>query len=304
MEKWILRGDLIDEARRRRGYSWVTLVNAASFSDSWLRGARKGQAVEKELAEELATLLGVSLEDLGQRTIAFLSYEEMYPLVGLWTEKARERDDDVAFQDWIMREGAEANNPVAYLWAAASGSSISAGVQSGEDGPVLRVEFENCISPHPSDVAIHPTGMLARKTKPNQRYLTFEARSVEEDAEQQTEIGPLLQSHASVAVRVRDANLLQWVYRLAKSDSHSVAILTGSPTTFGVDLKPDDEQRRWMKLFGEHRPVEGPDFSVITTVVFEVGRGFPGHRPGQGKGVVEIGKLFLREKLPDGVELL
>lgn len=304
MEKCILSGDLIDEARRRRGLDWKKLARKAGVSPSWLDGARRGKVVTEAFAEKLAMALDVSADDLGKRKPVFHSYEELYPLVGLWAEEAKEYDDDIAVQDWSMRKGDKPNNPLAYLWAAAAGSRISACVPPEDDDPVLRVEFENRGSPHPCNVAIHPTGMYARKTKSTQRYLTFEFRAVEEGSEDATEEGPSPQPPVSVVVRVRDANLVQWVYGNPSNGSYSVAILNEEPSTFGIDLKPDTGQRKWMTLYGERRAADEPDFNVIATVVFEVGRGFPGDRPGQGKGVVEIGKLFLREELPDDVKLL
>jgi len=300
MLKWKFKKGIIDELSHQKGYDTRRkLVDAIVARIGWLDCARRGDAVRKDFAQNLADVLNVPLEEMGRPADEVIYDEDLYPLVGLLKDAAREDEDDVPFQDWLMAdiELEEPNNPVAYLWASATGSKISARVFEEDGKGVLQVEFENDGESFPCNVAIHPTAMIARKIKPEQRYLVFEARSVK------IEPGDATCPIVSIAVRIRDANLQQWEYCKADSRDHTVARVGVDPKTFAFDLKPDGGKQRWMKLLARTLD-ERPNFEVITTVIFVVGLGVLGKRPGMGKGVVEFGKLLLREQLEDGVTLL
>jgi transcriptional regulator with XRE-family HTH domain len=302
MQTWTLNNKLIEILSAKKGYHTdKELAKAAGVSKSWIEKAKSGAPVRVDYAEKLAKALDVLLADLGKPANLFSSISDLYPLVGLWGDDAREFGDDVPFQNWLMKSTQVPNNPVAYLWASPNRSKIFARVIDKKDDPPvrLRVEFENAPNSYPCNIAIHPTEMIARKTKQEQRFLTFEVIFAEaETSDQEQEQCP----HISISVRVRDANLQQWVY--VETGDCSVAIVNTFPATYAVDLKPDIGKPRWMRMRGEQGNEEIPDFRAITTVVFEVGRSTAGQSPRQGKGVIEFGKLLLREQLEDGVTLL
>jgi len=67
-----------------------------------------------------------------------------------------------------------------------------------------------------------------------------------------------------------------------------------------VDLASDPAHPKWREFFPLGvAPDERPDFSVVMTVVFEVGRGDSTHHPGSGSGCVEFRQLLLTTEMPD-----
>jgi hypothetical protein len=301
---WEFDRERLVQLKSEFALTWDGLADMAGVNKHWLARARKGWSVTETPAREFADGMGVKLEELATPTMVAVRDPELYPLVGLWPESAQEVGDEVSLQNWEMFQGPIPNNPIAYLWAPATGSTISAQVVRPKTDPALRVEFNNVGGAEPCNVAIHPTGMLARGRKPEQRYLAFTVRTLADENGQGLEDEDSEIPHISVAVRVRDAQLQQWEYGNATSNVYFTTVLPESDswTDFVVELDCATDALKWRKLLGERRTGEKPDFTVITGVVFEVGRAYPGKRPGDGRGVIEIGKLWLRSAQPEANE--
>ena len=221
-------------------------------------------------------------------------------LIGLWTDEPAGQEDGVPFQSFDTKDG-DFNCPLAYLWAS-PGSKIWYELGDGDQVGVLRVHFCNKPNGAPANIAIHPTGLVPRKKDPQQRYLTFEMRDASGDM-QDDDIEPRGgrtedDAGVSVAVRVRDANLIQWEFK--RGDSRLLEPAEAEWKSRCVDLTYDPAHPKWHEFFPLGVAPKGrPDFSVITTIVFEVGRGDSGHRPGPGIGCVEFRQLLLTSEMPD-----
>jgi len=221
-------------------------------------------------------------------------------LVGLWTYAPQQQNDDVPFQDFDTKKAF--NNPLAYLWAS-SGSKIwyeyprEDGNHNEDDVGELRVYFANRPHGAPANIAIHPTGLVPRERLLQQRYLTFECREFcgvpasdeEENVDETKSIG--------IALRVRDANLIQWEFKMG--ESRLLEPVEANWKKYSVKLEYDLERPHWHEFFPLGiAPGDQPDFSVITTIVFEVGRSEAFHRPGPGSGCIEFRHIFLTSESP------
>jgi hypothetical protein len=301
---WKFSRARLTELKKSLRLTWDQMAEKGGVNKHWLARARKEKPVKETIARPFTKRLGVKLEEVATPTRVTVCNPELYPLVGLWPEAAGSVEEEIALQSWEMYQGTIPNNPIAYLWAPATGSTIAAQVVRPKTDPALRVEFNNVGGAEPCNVAVHPQCMLARARKLEQRYLTFALRTVPICEEEGSDVDDSDMRHISVAVRVRDADLQQWEYGHATNDTYFTTVLTESDswTDCVVELDGEDDVARWRKLLGERRAGEKPDFRVITGVVFEVGRAFPGRRPGDGRGVIEIGKLSLTSTRPEAKE--
>lgn len=284
----------LKEAMREDGLTRGELAEKADVSLSLLDKALKAEAVGEARATAIAEALNLPLDELARPTTEGFRDKELYPLVGLWAEPPAEQPDEVPFQNFEMHEGKIVNNPIAGLWASPLGSRISATVLREGNDRILRIEFDNHPSGYPGNVSVHPTGMCGRKRMAEQQYLTFEVRAWNNEAslEDEKDNPPI-----GLAVRVRDALLVQWEYR-TKQGYLIEPIVDSAWKGYAVDLDYSGGALRWNKFIGgDNRSLMKPDFSVITTVVFEVGRGLAGLRPGAGKGCLDIRNLRLRSKM-------
>jgi hypothetical protein len=251
--------------------------------------------VTRPTLEAIAAALDVPPDTIAVLVTLPGDMQRFYPLVALRAAAPASLPDGGRYQDWAQDGDDQA---VAYLWAEAVGSSIHAEVlppkekkkrEKGNEAPrFLRVSFKNVKDSYPGNVAIHPQGMRAVAAA-EKRSLVFQARLArrEDPGCEPSAIG--------IAVRVRDARLEQWQYRLDHENFLLEDIEEEAPEwqPFEVDLTAGS--RKWKKLSME--PVvqnETPDFSVVTGIVFEFGQRARLRRPGMGHGTVEIGDIFLK----------
>jgi len=292
MEKYIAYQGVIDAFKESRELTFAEMARLADISPDTINRMRQGVPVSKESISALAKCLGVPSERLGTPATLPKNDPSRYTSIGLYAELRAEDADEVAFQDFRPHTG-RLNNPISYLWASSEGGEVSARTLADEDEErLLRIQFHN-VDRYPGNVAIHPTCLTARQKLDSQIYLTFLARIAEQDDAHRDNAGPGSGEQTIVAVRVSDAHLEQWEYR--DSVSYLLPPVDGTDwSVFVVDLEFDATRPHWKKFgTGVSFPGEEPDFSVITGVVIEVGRGKAGERPGPGDGVVDITRIHL-----------
>ena len=248
--------------------------------------------------EAIALGMGVRPESLASPASDLLSF---YPMRGLCPDPPVPVPEGGTYQDWGRRGN---NQPIAFLWAEANGSSIKAEVlprredteslpataeEKGEERSYLRLWFENAgDGEYPSNVGIHPQNLRAVLTE-GKRYLCFRARLADESGG-----API-----GIAVRLGDAQFRQWVYQGHWDDYLLEDIQKRMPDwqDYCVDLTGGP--RRWKPFaFYQSLGMTIPDFSVVTRVVFEVGQRRGRRRPSSGRGVLDITDIVLSETAP------
>lgn len=264
-----------------------------------------GEGVPRGTLEKIMGALEVDPDDYAVEVTELVDAMSFYPAVGLHAASPVSLPNNGCYQDW-SEDGYD--QAIEYLWAEAKGSRIKAEIlpkkdkrQEGET-VFLRISFENVEKTFPSNVAIHPKGMRAVAAA-DRRYLVFRARLPHidmnpEDSDEKSWPPPI-----GIAVRVRDARLQQWEYRKKAHDDYLLEDITRGPDEekkgegegwqeFKVDLKPSSEV--WRRLSMDSSiDSDMPDFSVITSVVFELGPRGRQCRPDVGHGTVDIGQIFL-----------
>ena len=255
-----------------------------------------GRGVSRGSLEKVSKALGVEPDDLAVAVRHSIDPESFYPAVGLHAAPPVNLPDNGCYQDWSEDGNDQA---IEYLWAEAEGSWIKAEVFPKKDEcdeeevRFLRVSFSNALGTYPSNVGIHPKGMHAVAAA-DKRYLVFRARLADIDLDGVKTKHK--KSGIGIAVRVRDAKLRHWEYKLAFDDYILNNVKEKPPEcewqVFSVDLTPDSG--KWQRLSMDP-PFEGemPDFSVITSIVFELGPRPRKRRPDAGQGTVDFGQIFL-----------
>jgi transcriptional regulator with XRE-family HTH domain len=304
MEKYIVYPGVIEALKELRGLSYVEMAEQTDIGKDTISRIRQEKPVPKKSFLELAGCLDVPVECLGRPTLLSREDPNLYTSIGLYAELGKGESDEVPFQDFQPHTG-RLNNPISYLWASSEGGEISARSLPDDDTDrLLRIRFHNT-DQFPGNVAIHPTCLTARQKPDRQIYLTFLARMPDQEEPRLDNAGPVGDGQISLSVRISDAQLQQWEYR--DSVSYLLPPVAGSDwNTFVVDLEFNAVRPHWKKFgTGVSFPGERPDFSVITGIVIEVGRGKPGERPGQGDGVVDIMRIHLtadRDFLKDAAQ--
>ena len=302
MVKYVAYPGVIDALKELREISYVDMTKQAGISKDTIDRMRRGTPVSKESFYLVAKCLDVPAECLGRPATLSREASYWYTFLGLYADPGEEKPDDVAFQDFQLHEG-RLNNPISNLWSSAEGSEISARALSEDRDRLLRISFHN-EGMYPCNVGIHPTCLTARKKHDSQVYLTFLARVPDHEDLQLTDADPGSGKKTTISVRIGDGQLEQWEYK--DKVSYLLPSVDGPDwSVFVVDLDFNAAHPHWEK-FGTAVafPGEEPDFSVITNVVIEVGRGNPGHRPGPGDGIVDIKRIHLtanRDFLKDAV---
>lgn len=197
-----------------------------------------------------------------------------------------ERGCEFPFQDFSFDEF---NNPVSYLWADLRGKNkIEASLIADEQKtPVLRIAFRNDEGTWPSNIALLPQGLIARKRLPDQRYLAFEALSVERSRKNSATRHPVV-----VAVRIIDGYLQHWEYTHPFGEYHLFDVSPLEYTRCAVDLA-DTSKWRLFNSDGNRFGPQQPLFELICGLVIEVGRKTDAVRAGHGMGEVCIRNIRL-----------
>lgn len=301
--KWGAPERTIKRLLKERGLSMTALekqhVAAANTTRKlWKEGVPRGTW------ETIARALEVDPDGIGFKVTDSVDPMDFYPAIGLLAAPPIELPDNGCYQDW-SEEGDD--QAIEYLWAEAEGSWIKAEVlpkkdKSDEEDPkkkerdeedrrFLRVSFSNAVRTYASNLAIHPLGMRAVAAD-DKRHMVFQARLADTDLDGGKTKHK--KSGIGIAVRVRDAKLRQWEYKL-KSDHHILENITKKAPEwqlFSVDLNP--ESGTWQRVIMDPSPEgETPDFSVITSIVFDLGPRPRKRRPDVGQGTVDIDHIFL-----------
>jgi transcriptional regulator with XRE-family HTH domain len=295
-EKWRVPERTVIRLRDEKGLSMKELAKL-SVSENTIRKLW-GVGASRESLDKIAKALGVNPDDIAVAVTDSVDVTSFYPAVGLRAAPPVNLPDDGCYQDW-SEDGYD--QVIEYLWAEAKGSSIKAEILPKKDKRqdretvFLRISFENAEKTFPSNVAIHPKGMRAVAAA-DKRYLVFRARlppidKESGDSDKRSTLPPV-----GIAVRVRDARLQQWEYRKKAHEDYLLEDVTQEKgegwQDFAVDLKPSSEI--WQRLSMDPSiESDMPDFSVITSVVFELGPRGRKCRPAVGQGTVDIGNIFL-----------
>jgi transcriptional regulator with XRE-family HTH domain len=288
---WRAPAGSIDRLLKDKGWTRERLAELSGVSEKTIYNLEK-QGVSRAKLVEIATTFGLPPESMAVQVTEAGEMERFYPLVGLKAEPPVALSDSEPYQDWTQ-DGDD--QVIEYLWAEAMGSSIQAEVppkkeeKSNGVPAFFRVSFKNVKGSYPGNVAIHPRGMRAVAAA-EKRLLVFQARLAErKDPEYE-------QSGIGIAVRVRDARLEHWQYKVGDDNYVLEDITKEAPKwqTFEVDLTAGSE--KWNKLtMGPLVDGQTPDFSVITGIVFEFGQRGRLRRPDEGQGIVDVGGIFLKE---------
>lgn len=289
---WRANPGTIDRLLSERRWTQDKLAELSGVSEKTIYNL-EDRGISRAKLVAIAEVFGMSPDSMAEQVTAATEMERFYSLVGLLPTTPAALADKEPYQDWLQERDEQV---IQCLWAEAVGSSIQAEVlpkkaERSENEPVfLRVSFENVKDSYPGNVAIQPQGMRAVAAG-GKSTLVFEARVVEEKPTDGKSSG------IGIAVRVRDARLEQWQYKLNHDNYLLEDITKVAPDwqTFEVDLTAGSE--RWKKLtMGATVEGQAPDFCVITGIVFELGRRGRLRRPDKGRGVVDIGGIYLKDK--------
>ena len=209
----------------------------------------------------------------------------LYTLAGI----RRELRTGEVFQEFVRRQN-DNINAVYYLWADAfKASRITASVL---EGAILRISFDNQPGSYPCNVAIRPQSEQALKREAQKHYLCFEARIPEESAKNESSL-----NQVAIGIRLVNGWLQHWEYAMYPHEYMQFRLSSSQWKSCPLAL---DEPEKW-RLFeadGNHFwGPKNPDFSIIASVIIEVGgyRG-PG-RPGEGKGIIDVRGIRLASHL-------
>jgi hypothetical protein len=297
---WRIPREIVFRLLRENGMQLKNLAMTSYISENTIRRLW-GVGVSRDSLERITKALGIDPDEYAVAAKPLIAPESFYPAIGLYASKPVDLPKDGCFQDWSEEEN---DQSLEYLWAETDGSWIKAQTlptrDDCEEGErrFLRLSFFNAPGAYPVNAAIHPKGMRAVVAEKKQ-YLIFRARLAAVDLDggkpkhRKTGIG--------IAVRVCDAKLRQWEYRLSVDDYILDNIKANESESewqeFCVEMKATSG--KWQS-FSMAPPREGetPDFSVITGIVFEVGPRLRKRRPESGSGTVDIDHVYLRNK-PD-----
>ncbi len=206
--------------------------------------------------------------------------KQLYAIIGL---KPEEPVETTVFQTFTL--DSETNmNPVANLWAdPKSENHVAAHIHRESRASLLRVRFESSEGTLSPTVAIHPEGLLARRVPPNCTKLTFEAKLVPTGERSE-------RSDVTLAIRVVNGHAEHWTYWNQNTNGLTkFKVVDAAEPRFEVDLRTGS---RWQLFRGAGNHAPNPkhvDFSVVTSVVFELGCGGSARELGHGQGEVDIG---------------
>lgn len=265
------------------------------------------EQIKKEIIKSLEEATGFQgeiikglMRRLKQRNETDLNLYTFYGLQGLI--------EDSNLQDFNLKGGTI--NAVSFFWAdTSSGNKITASINKEER--CLQVGFDNR-SNGGSNLAIRLSGDMAHIKAPKMRYLTFDVR-IKEVKEGNDYIR---NDNIRIGFRVVNGWLQHWHY--AKRDAFITLSLREYPFKifpqtkksnwigFSLDL---EEPSRWHLFESDGNYLYGPidpDFSIISTIIFEFGgileeekESVLTSRPGIGKGELDIGHIRLTEEKID-----
>ena len=288
---WRAPAGTIDRLLKDKGWTRERMAELSGVSEKTIYNLEK-HGVSRATLVKIATTFGLPPESMAVQVTEAGEMERFYPLVGLQAEPPVVLSDSEPYQDWTQHGD---DQVIEYLWAEAIGSTIQAEVlpkqeeMTSDECRFLRVSFKNVKDSYPGNVAIHPRGMRA-VVAAEKRLLVFQARLAEREDPECEPLG------IGIAVRVRDARLEHWQYKVGDDNYVLEDITKEAPDwqTFEVDLTAGSG--KWNKLtMGPLVDGQTPDFSVITGIVFEIGQRGRFRRPDKGEGTVDIGGIFLRE---------
>lgn len=221
-----------------------------------------------------------------------LLYENLYKI----RLKDRDADEPIEgniFQDFKEHSDINDNNPVYYLWSdVTANNSIQANVLSEDKEQIeqrfLRITFFNR-GGFPSNIAISPLGKIPIKKPYQYNKLILDARLAVADKHLVENCDNQL-STVSLAFRVVDRKMTHWEYADKTKEYVQKKIKFTNWSTIELNLA---KLNSW-NIFDADGNIryarEHPDFSVIYSIVIELGSDASG-RPGNGCGVVDIRNL-------------
>jgi hypothetical protein len=228
------------------------------IDESTLRRAFEDKPITEKKAKLICDFLKVKIHELRLASLCD------YALVGISPMEPLDAPSTSPFQDFNPNE--TGNCVTSYMWTNPNGSRLSYDIATVRDGGVdtnaLRVTFSN---PHgdPPNISIHPQGLRARKRTREQRFLGFKTRLLTPTINNSPQV--------AIAVRVGDRRCQQWEYR--QQSTYFLFIVSDNKDSPAQCYLPLHSIDRWTKFYsaGHVRGIK-PDFSAITTVVFEFGR--------------------------------
>ena len=254
-------------------------------------------SLQQDIKEDISNMPGPTLKYLNEKVKQKDDSDiKLYTFCGLQDKLST----DPILQDFSMK--GRNINAIQYLWVDA-GNKLEPSINHQNNS--LHIEFDNK-SPGGSNLAIRPSTGKGRTKLQNMNYLTFEVNITEEN------------KNVLLGFRLINGWLQHWHY--ANGHDSFITLLLGQYLNTGVNTnswksfslaieKPD----KWSLFPRDGNRNYGPeeaDFSIIASIVFEFGclEGISindyqnlslKHRPGIGKGEVEIRNLKLTESIGD-----
>jgi transcriptional regulator with XRE-family HTH domain len=300
--QFLVNDQLLFELMQENQLTISTLADRTGVSVAVIKKMQNGETVADSSAQAIANEFDLDLTDFGEHLAVALNSPELYHTLGL-SNRIRPISTDMNFfqnfelgyvpnrPDYVS----PLNNPIGFLWADSLGpSSIQAHVHRDSDTEVsyLRITFDNPdkltrSSLYPSNVAVHPQWQAAVSVDLEEfPYLAIRCRI--------NPMSPPLETSEPIqmALRVRDGKLRQWIY--GTMETNYITSITEIPNQDGdwKVLYAPLRDRKWT-AFGAtpSTSFERRDFSVLTSVIVEVGIGGTGRRPSSGNGMIDIGAI-------------
>ena len=227
---------------------------------------------------------------------------ELYRFLGLKGEQEDSATfNHTRFQNFCMQEGND--NAVYFFWANTATtppSQINAKVDQNNKSLIVSFETHTVGG---ANIAIRPIRDIARRRDNMMRYLCFDMRLIKEDESDSNDV--------EIGFRVVNGWLQHWEYSTKKGEGYKKVLLKKFGTessdgksktfhTFNLDL---EKTILWHLFESDGNYLYGlkpADFSIITSIIFEVGcsqqlaqQQSLAPKPGPGKGKFEVRDIRL-----------